>query len=247
MRFRLRSTHIDDLPLVADTRAPSDAAVSEETRAAHLGGLSRAAAPPAGGLRAALHRGAADRRRRGGARPEPGQREASSLSGRAPSPARARGRAVSACLSDDACARARRPRSIAERAHLAGCAACTGRSRQLRRDLDVITAVLRDTREPLILPGQDRARAPALAACRGRALHRRGRAAGVGGGRGVARGDPGAAHDAAAGGRRDPVGRLRVALSVSGDPVPAGGRRGPAEPRGHGPRGRQDALTGDEP
>lgn len=32
MRFRLRSTHIDDLPLVADTQAPGDAAVSEETR-----------------------------------------------------------------------------------------------------------------------------------------------------------------------------------------------------------------------
>jgi hypothetical protein len=39
--------------------------------------------------------------------------------------------------------------SIGERAHLAACAACTGRSRQMRRDLDVITAVLRDTREPL--------------------------------------------------------------------------------------------------
>ena len=32
MRFRLRSTHIDDLPLVADTLAPSEAAVSEDTR-----------------------------------------------------------------------------------------------------------------------------------------------------------------------------------------------------------------------
>src|SRR6185436_10908100 len=32
MRFRLRSTHIDDLPLVADTPAPSEAAISEETR-----------------------------------------------------------------------------------------------------------------------------------------------------------------------------------------------------------------------
>jgi RNA polymerase sigma-70 factor (ECF subfamily) len=32
MRFRLRSTHIDDLPLVADTQAPSEAAVGEETR-----------------------------------------------------------------------------------------------------------------------------------------------------------------------------------------------------------------------
>ena len=32
MRLRLRSTHIDNLPLVADTQAPSEAAVGEETR-----------------------------------------------------------------------------------------------------------------------------------------------------------------------------------------------------------------------
>jgi RNA polymerase sigma factor (sigma-70 family) len=32
MRFRLRSSHIDDLPLVADTPSPGDAAVGEETR-----------------------------------------------------------------------------------------------------------------------------------------------------------------------------------------------------------------------
>ena len=32
MRFRLRSTHIDDLPLVADTQAPSEAAVGADTR-----------------------------------------------------------------------------------------------------------------------------------------------------------------------------------------------------------------------
>ncbi len=32
MRLRLRSTHIDNLPLVADTRATSEAAVGEETR-----------------------------------------------------------------------------------------------------------------------------------------------------------------------------------------------------------------------
>jgi RNA polymerase sigma-70 factor (ECF subfamily) len=32
MRFRLRSSHIDDLPLVADTPGPADAAVAEETR-----------------------------------------------------------------------------------------------------------------------------------------------------------------------------------------------------------------------
>jgi hypothetical protein len=57
---------------------------------------------------------------------------------------------MSDCLSDDALARAHADlASIAERAHLAACAACTGRSRQMRRDLDLITAVLRDTREPL--------------------------------------------------------------------------------------------------
>ncbi|HWP75584.1 MAG TPA: hypothetical protein VNU03_13770 [Methylomirabilota bacterium] len=60
---------------------------------------------------------------------------------------------MSPCLSDDALDRVHADLgSIAERAHLAGCAACTGRSRQLRRDLDLITAVLRDTREPLTQP-----------------------------------------------------------------------------------------------
>ena len=57
---------------------------------------------------------------------------------------------MSACLSDDALARAHADlASIAERAHLAACAACAERARLLRRDLDLITAVLRDTREPL--------------------------------------------------------------------------------------------------
>jgi hypothetical protein len=57
---------------------------------------------------------------------------------------------MSSCLSDDALERVHADLgSIAERAHLAGCGACTGRSRRLRRDLDLITAVLRDTREPL--------------------------------------------------------------------------------------------------
>jgi len=57
---------------------------------------------------------------------------------------------VSPCLSDDALERVHADLgSIAERAHLAGCAACTGRSRRMRRDLDLITAVLRETREPL--------------------------------------------------------------------------------------------------
>jgi hypothetical protein len=39
--------------------------------------------------------------------------------------------------------------SIAERAHLAACAACTARSRRMRGDLDLIAAVLRDTPEPV--------------------------------------------------------------------------------------------------
>lgn len=57
---------------------------------------------------------------------------------------------MSPCLSDDALERVHADLgSIAERAHLAGCAACTGRSRRMRRDLDLITAVLRETREPL--------------------------------------------------------------------------------------------------
>jgi len=56
---------------------------------------------------------------------------------------------MSRCLSDDALMRAHAElASAAERAHLAGCAACTGRSRHLRRDLDLITGVLRDSREP---------------------------------------------------------------------------------------------------
>jgi hypothetical protein len=57
---------------------------------------------------------------------------------------------VNPCLSDDALERVQADLgSIAERAHLAGCAACTGRARRMRRDLDLITAVLRETREPL--------------------------------------------------------------------------------------------------
>ena len=60
---------------------------------------------------------------------------------------------MSPCLSDDALDRVHADLgSIAERAHLAGCATCAERSRRLHRDLDLITAVLRDTREPLTLP-----------------------------------------------------------------------------------------------
>jgi hypothetical protein len=66
---------------------------------------------------------------------------------------------VSPCLSDDALERVHADLgSIAERAHLAGCAACTGRSRLMRRDLELITAVLRETREPLtqVMPARRR-------------------------------------------------------------------------------------------
>ncbi|HZP37179.1 MAG TPA: hypothetical protein VFE48_11915 [Methylomirabilota bacterium] len=54
------------------------------------------------------------------------------------------------CLSDDALTRIHADLgSIVERAHLAGCPACTARSRRIRRDLELITAVLRDTPEPI--------------------------------------------------------------------------------------------------
>jgi hypothetical protein len=57
---------------------------------------------------------------------------------------------VSPCLSDDALTRVHADQgSIAERAHLAACAACTARSRRMRGDLDLIATVLRDTPEPV--------------------------------------------------------------------------------------------------
>lgn len=57
---------------------------------------------------------------------------------------------MSPCLSDDALTRVHVDLgSIAERAHLAACAACTARSRRMRGDLDLIAAVLRDTPEPV--------------------------------------------------------------------------------------------------
>jgi predicted anti-sigma-YlaC factor YlaD len=56
---------------------------------------------------------------------------------------------MSRCLSDDALTRVHAELAApAERAHLAGCAACAGRSRRLRREVDLITSVLRGTREP---------------------------------------------------------------------------------------------------
>jgi hypothetical protein len=53
------------------------------------------------------------------------------------------------CLSGDALARLQAElASPAERRHVAGCAACTGRARRLAREVDLIAGVLRDTREP---------------------------------------------------------------------------------------------------
>jgi hypothetical protein len=65
---------------------------------------------------------------------------------------------MSPCLSDNALTRVHADLgSIAERAHLAACGECTARSRQMRRDLDLIAAVLRDTREPTTRPAPVRA------------------------------------------------------------------------------------------
>ena len=56
---------------------------------------------------------------------------------------------MSRCLSDDALERVETElASVAERAHLAGCAACAVRHRRLRGELALITGVLRDTPEP---------------------------------------------------------------------------------------------------
>ena len=61
------------------------------------------------------------------------------------------------CLSDDALERVEAElASVAERAHLAGCAACAARHRQIRGELAVITGVLRDTPEPGTRPAPAR-------------------------------------------------------------------------------------------
>jgi hypothetical protein len=60
---------------------------------------------------------------------------------------------VSRCLSDDALERhLAELTSVAERAHLAGCAACAARHRRMRSELALITTVLRDTPEPRTRP-----------------------------------------------------------------------------------------------
>ena len=61
------------------------------------------------------------------------------------------------CLSDDALERVEAElASVAERAHLAGCAACAARHRQIRGELALITGVLRDTPEPRTRPAPAR-------------------------------------------------------------------------------------------
>jgi len=61
------------------------------------------------------------------------------------------------CLSDDALERVEAElASVAERAHLAGCAACAARHRQIRGELAVITGVLRDSPEPGTRPAPAR-------------------------------------------------------------------------------------------
>jgi hypothetical protein len=63
------------------------------------------------------------------------------------------------CLSDDALERVLAElASVAERAHVAGCAACTARHRRIRSELALITGVLRDTPEPRTRPAPVRRR-----------------------------------------------------------------------------------------
>ena len=57
---------------------------------------------------------------------------------------------MSGCLSDEALERGQvELGTVAERAHLTGCAGCTGRYRRMGRQLMVVTDVLRDTTEPV--------------------------------------------------------------------------------------------------
>jgi hypothetical protein len=66
---------------------------------------------------------------------------------------------MSRCLSDDALERVEvELASVAERAHLAGCAACAARHRRIRGELALITGVLRDTPEPRTRPAPTRRR-----------------------------------------------------------------------------------------
>ncbi|HZW88311.1 MAG TPA: hypothetical protein VFF12_04465 [Myxococcaceae bacterium] len=58
---------------------------------------------------------------------------------------------MSGCLSDRALARVQAELGTAgEQQHLAGCEACAGRYRMMRREMHLITEVLRETPEPVI-------------------------------------------------------------------------------------------------
>lgn len=66
---------------------------------------------------------------------------------------------MSPCLSDAALERVEAElASVAERAHLASCASCAVRHRQIRDELALITGVLRDTPEPGTRPALSRRR-----------------------------------------------------------------------------------------
>ncbi|HEX9477384.1 MAG TPA: hypothetical protein VGA90_01415 [Methylomirabilota bacterium] len=151
---------------------------------------------------------------------------------------------MSSCLSDDTLERVHADLgSIAERAHLAGCAACTGRSRRLRRDLDLITAVLRDTREPLTRVAPARRRwMPAAIGLSTAALALLVWVE-VAVWRAVTPVPPTMQPQEVAAILSDVSASL---FSVNGDPVPAAGEEGPLSLEGMA-REVDSTLTGDEP
>jgi len=151
---------------------------------------------------------------------------------------------MTSCLSDDTLERVHADLgSIAERAHLAGCAACTGRSRRLRRDLDLITAVLRDTREPLTRVAPARRRwMPAAIGLSTAALALLVWVE-VAVWRAVTPVPPTMQPQEVAAILSDVSASL---FSVNGDPVPAAGEEGPLSLEGMA-REVDSTLTGDEP
>ncbi len=151
---------------------------------------------------------------------------------------------MSSCLSDDTLERVHADLgSIAERAHLAGCAACTGRSRRLRRDLDLITTVLRDTREPLTRVAPARRRwMPAAIGLSTAALALLVWVE-VAVWRAVTPVPPTMQPQEVAAILSDVSASL---FSVNGDPVPAAGEEGPLSLEGMA-REVDSTLTGDEP
>ena len=151
---------------------------------------------------------------------------------------------MTSCLSDDTLERVHADLgSIAERAHLAGCAACTGRSRRLRRDLDLITTVLRDTREPLTRVAPARRRwMPAAIGLSTAALALLVWVE-VAVWRAVTPVPPTMQPQEVAAILSDVSASL---FSVNGDPVPAAGEEGPLSLEGMA-REVDSTLTGDEP